>query len=157
MKKKFDHQKLFDAGFLNGNLNWYIGKRIVYPYLNIKNEPVYFIYRLLDNEPDFREKAKYVKHRKEYIEEILFGLNSLNKTDKEELIITEGITDAISVIMCGYPCLSPVTIRFKEDDNNKIVRYSKRFKKSIIDEWYLQHIDDKFNEVIQKVKQNETK
>jgi excisionase family DNA binding protein len=30
-----------------------------------------------------------------------------------------------------------------------------RFKKSIIDEWYLQHIDDKFNDVINKVKQNE--
>jgi excisionase family DNA binding protein len=30
-----------------------------------------------------------------------------------------------------------------------------RFKKSIIDEWYLQHIDDKFNDVLNKVKQNE--
>ena len=30
-----------------------------------------------------------------------------------------------------------------------------RFKKSIIDEWYLQHIDEKFNDVIQKVKDNE--
>ena len=30
-----------------------------------------------------------------------------------------------------------------------------RFKKTIIDEWYLQHIDDKFNDVINKVKQNE--
>ena len=30
-----------------------------------------------------------------------------------------------------------------------------RFKKSIIDEWYLQHIDEKFNDVIQKVKQSE--
>ena len=27
-----------------------------------------------------------------------------------------------------------------------------RFKKSIIDEWYLQHIDDKFTDIIQKVK-----
>jgi len=30
-----------------------------------------------------------------------------------------------------------------------------RFKKSIIDEWYLQHIDEKFNDVIKKVKENE--
>ena len=29
-----------------------------------------------------------------------------------------------------------------------------RFKKTIIDEWYLQHIDDKFTELIQKVKKN---
>ncbi len=28
-----------------------------------------------------------------------------------------------------------------------------RFKKSIIDEWYLQHIDEKFNDVIQRVKE----
>ena len=27
-----------------------------------------------------------------------------------------------------------------------------RFKKSILDEWFNQHIDDKFNEVIQKIK-----
>lgn len=27
-----------------------------------------------------------------------------------------------------------------------------RFKKSIIDEWYLQHLDEKFNEIVQKVK-----
>ena len=27
-----------------------------------------------------------------------------------------------------------------------------RFKKSIIDEWYLQHIDAKFNDIVQKVK-----
>jgi excisionase family DNA binding protein len=26
-----------------------------------------------------------------------------------------------------------------------------RFKKSIIDEWFNQHIDEKFNEVIQKI------
>jgi excisionase family DNA binding protein len=32
-----------------------------------------------------------------------------------------------------------------------------RFKKSIIDEWYLQHIDDKFNDVINKAKQQAKK
>ena len=30
-----------------------------------------------------------------------------------------------------------------------------RFKKSIIDEWYLQHIDEKFIDIIQKVKEKE--
>lgn len=29
-----------------------------------------------------------------------------------------------------------------------------RFKKSIIDEWYLQHIDSKFSDVIEKFKTN---
>ena len=29
-----------------------------------------------------------------------------------------------------------------------------RFKKSIIDEWYMQHIDEKFADIIQKVKDN---
>ena len=32
-----------------------------------------------------------------------------------------------------------------------------RFKKSIIDEWYLQHIDEKFSDIIQKVKEKESK
>jgi len=132
MEKNVEQQNLFDAGFLNENLHWYIGKRIVYPYLNMRKEPVYFIYRLIDSEPDFRKDAKYIKHRKEYIQENLFGLNSLNKFNKDVLIITEGITDAISVIMCEYPCLSPVTTRFKEDDNKKIVKYSQRFEKVVI-------------------------
>ena len=29
-----------------------------------------------------------------------------------------------------------------------------RFKKSIIDEWFVQHIDEKFNNVVQKVKKD---
>lgn len=29
-----------------------------------------------------------------------------------------------------------------------------RFKKAIIDEWYLQHIDSKFNDVLDKFKSN---
>lgn len=32
-----------------------------------------------------------------------------------------------------------------------------RFKKSIIDEWYLQHIDEKFNDIVQKVKERDNK
>lgn len=30
-----------------------------------------------------------------------------------------------------------------------------RFKKSIIDEWYLQHIDEKFTNVIESIKKKE--
>lgn len=29
-----------------------------------------------------------------------------------------------------------------------------RFKKSIIDEWYLHHIDEQFDDIVQKVREN---
>ncbi len=84
------------------------------------------------SEPDFNKNAKYVKQYKtKYIKEIPFGLNSLN-LNKDKVIITEGITDAISVIKSGYPCLSPVTIRIKKKDIEKMISYCKRFEKVIV-------------------------
>ena len=109
---------------------WIFGKRIVFPYLNINNEPEYFIYRLIDKEPDFNDKAKYIKQRRtKYVKEIPFGINYIDKIRNKPLIITEGITDAISVIQAGFPCLSPVTVRIKHEDVIKMIRYCKRYEK----------------------------
>jgi len=128
MEEKYDKDFLLDAGFLNDKNNWYIKNRIVYPYLNFKNEPIYFIYRKIGEEPGY----KYIKHHKtKYIRESIFGINSLHLRD-DVVIITEGITDAISVIQCGVPCLSPVTTRFKHQDLQKIYFLVKRFKKIIV-------------------------
>jgi len=121
------------AGFVNKNGNWIIGKRIVIPYLDANRGSKYFIYRLLDKEPDFKKDAKYVKQRKtKYVEEIPYGLDSINEINGKPLIITEGVIDAISVIEIGYPCLSPVTTRIKKTHIDKIINYCKRFDKIVV-------------------------
>jgi len=132
MERKFDKQLLFDAGILNDKANWYFGKRIVFPYLNLRKEPVYFIFRKIDDSPDFME-AKYVKlHKTSFVQEELFGIDSTAKFRDKPLIITEGITDALSIIDCEYPCISPVTIKFKNMDTSNILNYAKHFEKVII-------------------------
>ncbi len=133
INKTYSKEFLQNAGFLNEKGYWIFGKRIVYPYLDQNNKPKYFIYRLIDSEPDFRKKAKYIKQRKtKYIKEIPFGLNSIYSFKKKPLIITEGITDAISIIQAKYPCLSPVTIRIKKKDIVKMISHCKRFKKVVV-------------------------
>jgi hypothetical protein len=41
------------------------------------------------------------------------------------LIITEGVTDAITAIFCGWPVISPVTVRFKADDITRMLKLSE--------------------------------
>jgi len=132
INKTYPKELLYNAGFKNKK-RWIFGKRIVYPYLDRNNNPCYFIYRLIDSEPDSKPNAKYLKQRKtEYIKEKPFGLNSIHLYKKKPLIITEGITDAISIIQAKYPCLSPVTTRIKKKDIEKMISYCKRFKKVIV-------------------------
>ena len=135
IEEKYSDDLLIKAGFKKraekGNsIYWIFGKRIVYPYLNIHEEPEYFIYRIIDDEPDFHENAKYIKQRRtEFVKEIPFGINYINKIRENPLIITEGITDAISVIQAGFCCLSPVTVRIKHEDIKKMISYCKRYDK----------------------------
>ncbi|MFO8019575.1 MAG: DUF5906 domain-containing protein [Promethearchaeia archaeon] len=110
------------------------GERIVYPYLDINRKPKYFIYRWLGPLKNKQKYRKYQKHRKnKYIKEIPFGLHSLYKPEiQNHIIITEGITDAISVIQAGYPCLSPVTTHIKPEHIKRFIRYCKGFNKTYV-------------------------
>ncbi len=131
--EKYSKSLLFNAGFTNDKNHWAFEERIVYPYKNISNQIRYFIFRLIDSSPDFN-KAKYVKlaTKNRIITNQLLGLNSIVKFKDKPLIITEGITDCISVIQAQYPCLSPVTIRFSEKDFKHVLQYCKRFIEIII-------------------------
>ncbi len=60
--------------------------------------------------------------------------------------------------VAAYLRVKPQTIyTWAQDKKIPAAKLGKewRFKKSIIDEWYLQHIDDKFNDIIQKVKEKQ--
>ena len=133
MEKTYNNEELTIAGFKSKKDYWIIGKRIVYPYLDTNGKPIYFIYRLIDSEPDFNEEAKYVKQKTtDFVQNVLFGYNSFKKFRDKPLIITEGMTDSISVIQAKFPCLSPITIRLKKDDFENAIHICKRYERVII-------------------------
>jgi len=60
--------------------------------------------------------------------------------------------------VAAYLRVKPQTIyTWAQDKKIPAAKLGKewRFKRSIIDEWYLQHIDVKFNNIIQKVKEKQ--
>jgi len=86
------------------------------------------------------ERGKYKKQlrhsaRHEYVskhvEHILFGLDSL-RGRRDVLVITEGITDAMSAIASGFACVSPVTVTFRDKDVERMVEIAKRFERAVI-------------------------
>ena len=132
INKTYPRELLYNAGFRNKR-KWIFGKRIVYPYFDRNGNSRYYIYRLIEAEPDSYPNAKYRKQRKtEYIKEIPFGLNSIHLYKKKPLIITEGMTDSISVIQAGYPVLSPITNKIKNTDIERMIKHCKNYDKVFV-------------------------
>ncbi|MFW6030301.1 MAG: CHC2 zinc finger domain-containing protein, partial [Halanaerobiales bacterium] len=139
----FLKQTLIKAGynwsFLKKTGLFIIGKdhfqgRIVFPYYKNK-KPAFFIARRTKYTPDNKyETGKYKKiithssknsHILEEVENnIFFGEDTVG--DSNLLIITEGITDAITTIAKGFPCVSPVTVQFREKDYHKLNRLANK-------------------------------
>ncbi len=97
--------------------------RIMFPYLR-HDKAVYIIGRETEETPkDDLMKGKYIKLKSDYLPNVIFNTDSLNVT--EELFITEGVADCISIDQAGYSCISPVTVRFKKEDYPQLLKYSK--------------------------------
>lgn len=117
---------------LNGTLKDFFTGRVVFPYFK-RGKPVYFIARQTPWTPEGPTKeAKYLKQLRrsekhpyvsELVEEPIYGIDSLRGS--REVVITEGIADAISAIANGFPSLSPVTTRFKEDHVPELQKHIK--------------------------------
>lgn len=62
MEDLFSKEILFEAGFLGkGKQNWITGRRIVYTYFGMNKKPIYFIFRLIPEKPDYAPNRKYIK------------------------------------------------------------------------------------------------
>jgi DNA primase len=110
--------------------------RYIFPYW-VGGHPVFSIGRLPDDNPEAVEarpawdRGKYIKHLihsdqfdfvSETIQNPIWGSDTVK--DANELVITEGIVDAILAKQAGYSVISPVTVKFKRSQIEQMVRLS---------------------------------
>lgn len=105
--------------------------RITFPYLK-RDEVVYFAARATrdDVTPKYR-KLRVCKPGQEYVSPLVqnsffYGEDSV--TGKKECVITEGVTDCLSMLQAGFPCISPVTKEFREEDEPKLIQLCKKLE-----------------------------
>lgn len=119
-------------------------QRVTFPYFQ-KGQCPYMISRRVPGitpDTDF-QKAKYKKslvHRDDkhqyvskYVKnDIFYGEDSVEGRRVRQLVITEGVTDAISAKACGYPVISPVTTRFRKRDVDRALALAEQADEVII-------------------------
>jgi DNA primase catalytic core len=107
--------------------------RLVFPYWG-SGQVVYFIGRKTARTPDKDwEKGKYKKlltrtDKRPYISEhvqnsTFYGEDSIRGA--ETVYVTEGVTDCLSLLQVGYPVISPVTTRFRAQDQDHLIDLTK--------------------------------
>ncbi|WP_248911089.1 phage/plasmid primase, P4 family [Halocatena marina] len=123
----FADETLRATGLFTKNLTALWRGRYVLPYFDEDGRAVYAIARTAgkkgggaagyDGHPEDFLAGKYAKvaHTKDHvpIEEPIFGRSTLGRS--ENIVIAEGIADAITASAAGYSVLSPVTTQFKRE------------------------------------------
>ncbi|MFW5902572.1 MAG: toprim domain-containing protein [archaeon] len=127
LEESFDRQALLDSGLFTKDddrdrIYTPMKSRIVFPYI-FGGKTHYMIGRKIKED----HGAKYKKIRStEYNRHILLSYEAERGSDT--LIITEGVTDAISVYHAGYNVISPVTVKFRDEDREKILRKVRNYE-----------------------------
>lgn len=133
INKGFKWSFLKKTGLFVARQDFFNG-RIVFPYFK-NHKPVFFIARKTKYTPQNKyEHGKYKKlitHSKknshifkEVQNNTFYGEDTVSKSNK--LIITEGITDAITTTEKGFSCISPVTVQFREKDYSKLNIFAEK-------------------------------
>jgi predicted P-loop ATPase/DNA primase len=112
-------------------LNPFFDGRIVFPYWS-RGHVVFMIGRLTPWTPDHEwEKSKYKKlavrndrnnsHVAPCIRNDVLYNEDVFLTRPERVVITEGVTDCISLMEHGFPVVSPVTVQIREADWERLL------------------------------------
>lgn len=112
-------------------LNPFFDGRIVFPYWS-RGHVVFMIGRLTPWTPDHDwEKSKYKKlavrndrnnsHVAPCIRNDVLYNEDVFLTRPERVVITEGVTDCISLMEHGFPVVSPVTVQIREADWERLL------------------------------------
>ncbi len=124
LTSRYNKQALIDSGLFSESdeeVFCHLKGRIVFPYM--RGDQTYFmIGRKL---PDSESDAKYKKTRTtDYNQHILYQFSD---GEKDDVVITEGVTDAISAWKAGLDVVSPVTVQFRQDDIDKVIERVKSY------------------------------
>lgn len=150
LEQRFDKDNLIESGLVlkfGNNIVDFFNGRLVFPYWK-NGKVVYFIARAIDGiTPKNKyetypakngEESTYIKYKKlltpenhNYISDFIgnnyfYGEDSIKYGNN--IIITEGITDCIMAIQSGFSCISPVTVQFREKDNDRLFTTLKNVK-----------------------------
>jgi len=138
--KKFKKENIIATGLFvkKGNqLFEFFNNRLTFPYWNA-GKVVYFIGRRTDRTPDKpREEAKYIKlpvhnEKHPYVSPLIsnqyyYGEDSIR--GQNIIYIAEGVTDCLALLQAGKPCISPVTVQFREADFPRLEKLTKNVQK----------------------------
>ncbi len=91
-----------------GNVVYLIGRQTPWTE-NLEWEKGKYKKSLTHNEHDHCYVAKFISNSTLYNEDVLLS-------KPERIIITEGVTDCISLMEAGFPAISPVTVNIKDKD-----------------------------------------
>lgn len=102
--------------------------RIVFPYRDEDGIIRYLIARKTGQSDDVPGKYLKLANTKPWVAddvvfEPIYGCGSVEPG--EDLILTEGITDAIRAHEAGFPCISPVTKQFKKEHYDVLLEYAE--------------------------------
>ena len=124
----------------DGRVEDFFRDRLVFPYW-LHGRVVYFIGRATEHTGEEPwEQAKYKKllthsDRHPYVSAFVANETFYNEDaarGADEVLITEGVTDCISALQAGVPCISPVTVRFRKKDHAKLLSLTARARRVII-------------------------
>jgi len=120
------------------NMHPVFKNRFIFPYWK-RGKVVYLIGRRTQWTENTRfENPKYKKlplqnDQRKYVSPCISNRYFYNEdsvfSSSDFIIITEGVTDCISLMENGFACLSPVTTKFSDADKEKLFRLTNRFSR----------------------------
>jgi DNA primase catalytic core len=128
--------------FRDGRVTDFFQQRLVFPYWR-RGRVVYFIARQTELTPEAPwEQAKYKKlhtrsDKHPYVSALVqndtfYNEDAATRGRVRQLLVTEGVTDCISAMQAGVPCISPVTVRFRKKDLPKLIALTERVSEVVI-------------------------
>ena len=128
--------------FRDGRVTDFFQQRLVFPYWR-RGRVVYFIARQTELTPEAPwEQAKYKKlltrsDKHPYVSTLVqndtfYNEDAATRSRVRQLLVTEGVTDCISAMQVGVPCISPVTVRFRKKDLPKLIALTERVSEVVI-------------------------
>ncbi len=135
LRQLYDKKRLIESGlFTEKRFNAPLENFIIYPYWK-RDSVVYIIGRkTLETSwgnKDWNTIPKYIKLRSgERYDHVSFAVKNdvfygEDNAHADRLLITEGVTDCISLLDAGFKAISPVTTQFRDDDTPKLLELTE--------------------------------